>query len=107
MEVAPQAKGKKIITKKEDSDFEMDDDPIPKKVAPKPKKRVISKKGSGSDVEVFDQPAQKGKGKEKEQPSKKRKRYERPAQMSHDLPLIHDISFTALRDREAEAMMSP
>ena len=76
-EVAPRAKGKKAVIKKEDSDFEMDDIPVPKKAASKPKKRVISKKESDSDVEMLRQPATKGKGKEKEQPSKKRKRYVR------------------------------
>ena len=74
-EAAPQAKGKKAATKKEESDFELEDELVPKKAAPKPKKRVISKKESDSDVEMFNQPAPKGKGKEKEQPSKKRKRY--------------------------------
>ena len=62
--------------KKEDSDFEMDDDPVPKKAAPKPKKRVISKVEPDSDVEVLDQslPKGKGKGMEKEKSTKKRKR---------------------------------
>lgn len=78
-EVAPQAKGKKPVTKKEDSDFEIEDDIVPKKVAPKPKKRVISKKGSDSDMEMLDQLGSKGKSKEKERPSKKRKRYGRSA----------------------------
>lgn len=76
-EVAPQAKGKKAITKKEDSDFELDDDAVLRKVAPKPKKRVISKKESDSDVETLGQLGPKGKGKEKEQRSGKRKRYSR------------------------------